>query len=51
MLLGYLTDTSISCKLRHMMFENERKEIGVDSRGGGGQAKTCFKNLSPGVMS
>lgn len=35
MLLGYLTDTSISCKLRHMMFENERKEIGVDSRGGG----------------
>lgn len=50
MLLGYLTDTSISCKLRHMMFENERKEIGVDSRGGG-QAKTCFKNLSPGVMS
>ena len=42
MLLGYLTDTSISCKLRHMMFENERKEIGVDSRGGG-QAKHVLK--------
>ena len=43
MLLGYLTDTSISCKLRHMMFENERKEIGVDSRGGGGRPKHVLK--------